>query len=163
MPTPSKGPQRGSEKNSALLRRRGPTANWGFFNPDRPITGLYWTSQAEQFSLQTISFFMKKIEAVIDRSAAKTVELLLAKTGKDGRPVFAEVSIVESRGRFYALRGAEEQQSKWKPCVRLDLFVPDCETASAVDIILQHSNLPESAGGRIDILPLEATFEISAR
>jgi nitrogen regulatory protein PII len=103
---------------------------------------------------------MKKIEALIDRPG---VEILLANIGSDGRPVLEEVSIVESRSRFCKLRHSQDHQPEWQPCVKLDLFVPDCETQSAVDMIRKHSHLPRSYDSNINVFPIETTLEISAR
>jgi nitrogen regulatory protein PII len=103
---------------------------------------------------------MNKIEAVVPRSVA---DVLLTKTGNDGMPLLPELSIVESQSRFCKLRSARSRETKWEPCVKVDLFVPDYETQSTVDLILQHSNLPQSGGGHVNIIPIEAALEISGR
>ena len=103
---------------------------------------------------------MKKIEALIGRPG---VEILLAKMGSDGRPVLAEISIVESRSRFCKLPSCKDHQPEWQPCVRLDLIVSDRETQSAVDMIRKHSHLPRCCDSNIIVFPIETTLEISAR
>ena len=105
---------------------------------------------------------MKKIEAVIDRAGLEALEIHLAQAGIEGRPTLTQISIIETLGRFYGLR--EARDARWKPCVKLDLIVSDCETQSAVNMILQHANLVRSGGcgGQINILPLDVMREISA-
>ena len=103
---------------------------------------------------------MKKIEAVMDRREA---EILMANIGNDSLPAFAEVTAIESRSRFCKLRHSQDHQPEWKPCVRLDLFVPDRETQSAIDIIQERSHLPQTCGSNINVFPIEGTLEINAR
>jgi nitrogen regulatory protein PII len=105
---------------------------------------------------------MKKIEAVIDPAALEAVKLHLADVGIDGRLTVTEVKGIESLGRFYELRTANQDQ--WKPCLKIDLIVSDRKARSAVNIILQRANLVGWGGGtgHISILPLDATLEIGA-
>jgi nitrogen regulatory protein PII len=87
----------------------------------------------------------------------------MASIGNDSRPALAEVSIIESRSRFYKLRHSRNNQPEWEPCVKLDLVVPDCETQSAVDIIREHSHLPQSCDSNINVFRIEETLEISTQ
>jgi hypothetical protein len=72
-----------------------------------------------------------------------------------------EVSGLENLGRFYQHEATAE--NPWKPCLRIDLIVSDRQTESAVNIILRQANLAgrQRTGGHINILPLDATLEIS--
>jgi len=103
--------------------------------------------------------FMKKIEAIMDRPGA---ELLLADVENDRRLEFANLSIFESRSRFYKLRHVHGHQPEWVPCVKLDLFIPDREAECAVKLIREHSHLPLACGDNINVIPIESTLEIGA-
>lgn len=103
---------------------------------------------------------MKKIEAVMDRPEA---EILLANIRNDSLPALAEVTVIESQIQFCKLGHRQDHQAEWQRCVKLDLFVPDCETQSAVDIVRQSSHLPRICGSNVNVFPIEATLEISAR
>jgi nitrogen regulatory protein PII len=104
---------------------------------------------------------MKKIEAIIDPAALDEIKVHLAEAGIDGRLTVTEVSGLENLGRFYQHETTAE--NPWKPCLRIDLIVSDRQTESAVNIILRQANLAcgRGTGGHINILPLDATLEIS--
>jgi nitrogen regulatory protein PII len=104
---------------------------------------------------------MKKIEAIVDPAALDAIKLHLAEAGIDGRLTVTEVSGLENLGRFYQHETTAE--NPWKPCLRIDLIVSDRQTESAVNIILRQANLAggRGTGGHINILPLDATLEIS--
>jgi nitrogen regulatory protein PII len=103
---------------------------------------------------------MKKIEAVMERPEA---EILLANIRNDSLPALAEVTVIESQIQFCKLRHSQDHEPEWQPCVKLDLFVPDCETQSAVEIIRERSHVPKTRDSNINVFPIEATLEISAR
>ena len=106
-------------------------------------------------------FSVKKIEAIIDPAALDAVKLHLAQAGIDGRLTVTEVSGLENLSRFYQHQPTAE--NPWKPRLRIDLIISDRQTESAVNIILRQANLAggQGTGGHINILPLDATLEIS--
>ena len=106
-------------------------------------------------------FPVKKIEAIIDPAALDAVKLHLAQAGIDGRLTVTEVSGLENLSRFYQHQPTAE--NPWKPRLRIDLIISDRQTESAVNIILRQANLAggQGTGGHINILPLDATLEIS--
>ena len=106
---------------------------------------------------------MKKIEAVINRTAFEAVKLRLAEAGIEGRLTVTEVKGIKDLGRFYRIR-TTASQDRLKPCLKIDLIVADREIESTVNIILRHAKLAGSSGngGHINILPLDAALEIGA-
>ena len=106
---------------------------------------------------------MKKIEAVINRTAFEAVKLHLAEAGIEGRLTVTEVKGIKDLGRFYRVR-TTASQDQLKPCLKIDLIAADRAIESTINLILRHAKLAGSPGngGHINILPLDAALEIGA-
>jgi nitrogen regulatory protein PII len=102
---------------------------------------------------------MKKIEAVIDPAALEAVKLHLADAGIDGRLTMTEAKGIESVGRFYELRTANQDQ--WKPYLKIDLIVSDRQAGSAVNIILRRANLARRTS-KSTIIPMNQLRAVHA-
>ena len=105
---------------------------------------------------------MKKIEAIIDPAALDAVKRHLAAAGVESRLTVMAAKGIESPGGHYEHQTTSQDQ--WKAWVKIDLIVSERQAESAVNIILRQANLANSSGnrGHINILALDATFEIGA-